>query len=32
MYWYPIRMLGGMKAANTNAALNLTADEKEKHR
>jgi tetratricopeptide (TPR) repeat protein len=28
MYWYPIRILGGMKAANTNAALNLTADDK----
>lgn len=27
MYWYPIRMLGGMKAANTNAALNLETDD-----
>jgi len=30
MYWYPIRMLGGMNAANTNAALNLTTDDKGK--
>jgi len=28
MYWYPIRILDGMNAANTNAALNLTTDEK----
>jgi tetratricopeptide (TPR) repeat protein len=30
MYWYPIRMLGGMTAANTYAALNLTTDDKGK--
>ena len=27
MIWYPIRELGGMNAANKNAALNLVADE-----
>jgi tetratricopeptide (TPR) repeat protein len=28
MSWYPIQGLGGMKEANKNAALNLTADKK----
>jgi tetratricopeptide (TPR) repeat protein len=30
MTWFPIRQLGGLKQANRNAALNLTADENNK--
>jgi len=31
-YWYPIRKLGGVKAANENGACNLTVDDKHRAR